>query len=143
MADMEVESLNRLYSLRYWKRAWVLQEVELASRATITWVRRSISWDVYDILSALVRFVQYRELQAPANCQVVFARNWALSEPLRGYSLLYILQQTANLEQANPRDAIYAKSRFASDGHFLVPAPEWTPRPARSRKGLIGPSAFG
>jgi hypothetical protein len=117
------------FNLDYWKRVWIIQELASGSDVKIIFGKTEISWK--SIMDVVV-FLEECSGVAPRTCQSY--QNAALLRRFRSRFLSNVqapitlreaLQWSHYAEATDPRDKIYALLGLTSDGHKIVPLPNY------------------
>ncbi|EFQ34272.1 heterokaryon incompatibility protein [Colletotrichum graminicola] len=102
-------SIPSLLRWPWFERTWVLQEIQRASRATVVFGTREVSWEAFDELRYMVDNDSRAEpppyAVTQANKGEMRQETWVPPYPVR---LLNILQKTRYLEATDARDKLYA-----------------------------------
>jgi len=111
-------AFDALFRRPYWTRAWIIQEIVLAKRATIYCGADSISLDT--IMIAL-----HRNLSGLGLLNTCKIHNFAVLRTAYAYGklppLIHWSYITRKSKTSNLRDKVYALLNLAFDGRELVP----------------------
>ena len=125
-------SLIEIFREPYWRRVWVIQEVAVASRATVSFGNHTLDWDyVANILRLLkLNFSLHSDDQYHLEPSFTNAlhlleireRFFIRREPL---SLLKAIQLTQHTLATDPRDKIFSLLGISHDSQIFVPVPNY------------------
>lgn len=117
------------FDLEYWKRVWIIQELASGSEIKIILGETEISWN--SILSAIT-FLGKHAKEIPGSCQsyqnaarLHQFRSRFLSDVPAPITLFEALKWSHYAVATDPRDKIYALLGLTSDGHKIVPFPNY------------------
>jgi hypothetical protein len=117
------------FNLDYWTRVWVIQELASGSEVKVIFEEVEISWD--SILHA-VSFLEDHSKEVPGSCQsyqnvaqLHQFRSRFLSNTQAPITLYEALQWSHYAQATDPRDKVYALLGLTSDGHRIIPLPNY------------------
>jgi hypothetical protein len=127
----ELVWVMNFFSLQYWKRLWIIQEVVLAAKLEIYWVESVIPWETLQEFLQVVRSCKASGLEnAPAEIDTVIHNGLTNPVPYRLYlqrqlaeessiarqtPILDLVKTYADAECAETRDKVFALLSFASE----------------------------
>jgi hypothetical protein len=120
---LEWQDLTTFFSLEYWKRLWVIQEVVLARKVLIQCGQNSIEWFVMDKFLACLRYTCDSEYTGPQYISDLRHTPAAKlghlrlqrTSPSRGFDLPTILATFRNSKCSDPRDKVYGLLGLSSN----------------------------
>jgi hypothetical protein len=112
--------LHALLTRPYFFRTWVIQEVAMAYKATVTWGDRTIAW------AALEHALQSKSLKPPSEAPVWMGQAWksGLDSESTDSRLMQLLENTLSCLAGDPRDKIFGILALVGDkaaGEGIVP----------------------
>lgn len=119
-------ALDRFFSLPYWMRVWVIQEIAVASSVTILFGSIPLLWD--DVAATLVLWknnptLLHKQGYRNAIHLVEFRTRFRIArQPICLSDALYWSYKT---QATDPRDKIFALLGLCHDGNTFVPLPNY------------------
>ncbi|KAF2815584.1 uncharacterized protein BDZ99DRAFT_118757 [Mytilinidion resinicola] len=108
--------VEAFYSLDWFSRLWVFQEIAMATSAEMLWGAASISWETVGLASTSIRTLHCGKMARNPESGMLHAylfHKWSINRnDSRRESFLYILQVTRKLNCEKPKDRIYALLGF-------------------------------
>ncbi|KAK1813929.1 hypothetical protein LTR12_011677 [Friedmanniomyces endolithicus] len=140
MQDMRSYAvLRNLLKSRYWQRAWIIQEIAVASRVNVVLANHKIPWSNLSILGSTLMSVlamtdhnSIARLSSDMDTDDELADGvaWLFSLDIirtqKGTSLLNILNISAGSKQREDIDVLYSKLGLAFDTSQLIQRPDYS-----------------
>ncbi|KAK1067227.1 hypothetical protein LTR74_006595 [Friedmanniomyces endolithicus] len=140
MQDMRSYAfLRNLLKSRYWQRAWIIQEIAVASQVNVVLADHKIPWSNLSILASTLMSVlamtdhnSIARLSSDMDTDDELADGvaWLFSLDIirtqKGTSLLNILNLSAGSKQREDIDVLYSKLGLAFDTSQLIQRPDYS-----------------
>jgi len=125
-------TINDIFHEPYWRRVWIIQEIAVASRATISIGSYTVGWEDLALILKLMKVNSLLPSVDEANHKPSFSNALHLLEIRERFlikreplSLLKAIQLTQHTLATDPRDKIFALLGMSYDGHVFVPVPNY------------------
>ena len=124
------ELLHDVLCGHYWRRAWTLQEVAVASRIKLLYGNRGVIWSQLERLNERPLLPDEIPIMTRIRQQISVA-GWNRPRKLvrfrtqKGQSLVTVLGLSRGSWLTDRRDAVYASLGVGSDAAELVPSPDY------------------
>jgi len=132
MKDQYWKSLIDIFREPYWRRVWIIQEVAVASKATMSFGNFTMGWETLAIILRLMKVDLSLHSDDQAIPEPSFLNAHHLLEIRERFlikrdplSLLEAIQLTQHTLATDPRDKIFALLGISHDGHVFVPVPNY------------------
>jgi len=121
--------LSPIFSLPYWTRVWVIQEIAVATSVRLVCGNVTTSWETFchivdELYNAAVDITEATESGFEGYRTLCHFRK--LSRMRYPASLMEALQETRSSLATNPRDKVYALLGLTYDGAIFVPNPSYS-----------------